>query len=95
MRDKARDALLTAQANMKAQYDAHKRPEEFKVGEKHMGHLQSLNQDTWGHFVTYLLLCDEVINIRYLIRHLDTDKNTSRIPIPEPEVVMDDGTIEF
>ena len=36
-----------------------------------------------------------VIHVRYLTRHLDVAKYSSRIPVPEPEVIMDDGSIEY
>eukprot|EP00959_Pyramimonas_sp_CCMP1952_P216418 4526269-Pyramimonas_sp.AAC.1 len=83
MRDKARNALLTAQANIKAQYDAHKRQDEFKVGDK--VYLSTKRYSDFGYIIQHM---DQ-------LRHLDTDKYTSRIPTPEPEVIMDDGTIEY
>ena len=36
-----------------------------------------------------------VIHIRYLRKHSEAAKYASRIPVPEPEVVMDDGSIEY
>jgi hypothetical protein len=36
-----------------------------------------------------------VIHIRYLTKHITTDRFSSREVIPPPETVMDDGTIEF
>ena len=36
-----------------------------------------------------------VIHVRYLMKHSDATRYSSRIIVPEPEVVMDDGTVEF
>ena len=126
LRERARQALLLAQKNMKAQYDSKRRPEEFRVGDKvylstkrysdygcisYPAHgptsvfeprnlgpfkvIQKVSSNAYKLELPPTFKIHPVIHVRYLTRHLDVAKYSSRIPVPEPEVIMDDGSIEY
>lgn len=126
LRARARNALQTAQENIKTYYDTTHRQEEFKVGDRvylstkrhadygavlypshgpasvfeprYLGPFKIIRKISSHAYELELpksFKIHPVIHIRYLLKHSEATKYASRILVPEPEVIMDDGSIEY